>query len=134
MILTPVERELVPLAWLQIEPWIVRACERVPSELTVEGLRNACLDGKATLILIGPHALYPVAAGVIEIRTRSDGSKAAWILALGGSGLREWRDTLKLVEESSKAQGCHTVEFVGRPGWARALPGYDCNVHFRKAL
>lgn len=134
MILTPVEAELVPHVWPRIEPWIVRACERVPSDLTVEGLRDACLGGKATLVLIGAHPLHPVAAGVIEIRTMSDGSKVCWILALGGSGLREWRDTLRVVEDTSRAQGCTSVEFAGRPGWARALTGYDCNVHFRKAL
>jgi hypothetical protein len=134
MTLTPVEAQLVPYAWPLIEPWIVTACERVPSELTVEGLRNLCLDGKATLVLIGDSALKPVAAGVLEVRHLPDGTKTAWILALGGSGLRVWRDTLKIIEDGSRTQGCASVEFTGRPGWARALPGYDCNVHFRKAL
>lgn len=134
MNLTPVEPELVPFAWPLIEPWIAQACERVPSELTVEGLRHLCLSGRATLVLIGPAALEPVAAGVLEIRTLADGTRSAWILALGGSGLRTWRDTLKIIEDGSRAQGCASVEFAGRPGWARALHGYDCHVHFRKAL
>jgi hypothetical protein len=134
MILTPVETQLVPAVWPHVEGWIARACERVPSELTVERLRSLCLSGEATLVLIGASALQPVAAGILEIRHLSDGTKTAWILALGGSGLRAWRDTLKIIEDGSRAQGCASVEFAGRPGWARALTGYDCNVHFRKAL
>jgi len=134
MILTPVEAELVPAVWPHIEDWIAKACARVPSDLTLDGLRDACMGGKARLVLIGEHPLRPVAAGAIEIRTMSDGSRVCWILALGGSGLREWRDTLKVVEDTSRAQGCTSVEFTGRTGWARALSGYDCHTHFRKAL
>lgn len=134
MRLTHVEPELVPFTWGAVEDWIRQSCERAPSELTVDGLRDACLMGEATLVLIGPSALHPIAAGVLEVRTMADGSKVTWILAIGGAGLRQWRNTLAAIEDQSRTQGCASVEFVGRPGWARALPDYDCNVHFRKVL
>lgn len=134
MRLTPVETELVPFVWPRIEDWIAASCRRAPSELTLEGLRDACLDGEARLVLIGASALHPVAAGVIEVRTMTDGAKACWILALGGSGLRAWRDTLHLVETTARDEGCASVEFAGRAGWARALPRYACTTHYSMRL
>lgn len=134
MILTPVEAHLVAVVWPHVEDWIAAALRRVPCELTIEGLRAACLDDEARLVLIGADPLFPVAAGVVQIRTMTDGSRSCWILALGGSGLRAWTDTLETVEATAREQGCGSVEFNGRPGWARVLPRYACHVHFEKRL
>jgi hypothetical protein len=134
MKLTTVQREMLPFAWPDIEPWIIGACDRVPSELTVQGLRDMCLQEEAALVLIGEPGKAPVAAGVTQVRDHEDGRRVCWILALGGTASRSWLDTLKTIETNARRIGCASVQFVGRPGWAGLLPDYACHARFEKVL
>lgn len=134
-----VPMHLVPLAWPEVEPWIVGACDRVPSEYEPDDLRGICERGEAGLILIGPQGAAPVAAGVRQIRDHADGTRSCWVLAVGGAMARAWRHTLRIIEADARAKGCAAVEFVGRPGWARLLPDFECvregsRAEYRKRL
>jgi len=44
---------------------------------------------------------------------------------LAGGDLIELRDAERQVCEWAKTVGCRRVEIAGRPGWERALQGYD---------
>jgi hypothetical protein len=132
--LTPVTPDALPFQWPVILPWIEAACERVPSELTPDALMMMCQCEEAQLVLIGDPAGEPMAAGVIQARDYEGGGRALWILALGGSGARIWRDTLKIIEDAARRMDCATVQFVGRAGWAGLLPDYACHVSYTKRL
>lgn len=134
MILTPVPADQVDAIWPVAEPWLARVCARPESDLTLDGLRAMCRAGQGQLILIGPAGSAPVAAGVTQVREHADRTRSCWVLAVGGSGRREWLDTLPFIEATARAIGCRTVEFAGRSGWAALLPDYAAHTHFRKAL
>ncbi|MBE7196597.1 MAG: hypothetical protein INR70_02170 [Parafilimonas terrae] len=134
MILTPVPADQVDAIWPVAEPWLARVCARRESDLTLDGLHTLCREGRGQLILIGPAGGDPVAAGVTQVREHADRSRSCWVLAVGGSGARAWRDTLALIENGARRLGCASVEFAGRAGWAGLLPDYAAYTHFRKGL
>ncbi|MEG9528374.1 MAG: hypothetical protein MIL41_21835 [Hyphomicrobiales bacterium] len=134
MILTPVPADQVDAIWPVAEPWLARVCARRESDLTLDGLRALCRAGQGQLILIGRAGAAPIAAGVTQVREHADRTRSCWVLAVGGSGARAWRDTLTLIEAGARRLGCASVEFAGRSGWAALLPDYAAHTHFRKAL
>lgn len=134
MILTPVPPAHVDATWAVAEPWLAGVCARPESDLTLDGLRDLCREARGQLVLIGPAGAPPVAAGVTQVREHADGTRSCWVLAVGGTGARAWRDTLGLIEAGARRLGCTCVEFAGRSGWAALLPDYAAHTHFRKRL
>lgn len=136
MKLTTVSPEMLPHAWPIVEPWIASALARVPSDLTLDGLREICAKGEGALMLIGQPGEAPIAAGISQVRDHEDGTRSAWVLALGGAGVgaRVLRDTLQTIENGARRLGCASVNFVGRPGWAALMPSYACHVSYSKRL
>lgn len=139
MRLTAVAAPDVPGVWARVRPWLAAACTRPGCDLTVPDLLALVLARHALLVLIGPEGGAPVAAGVSQVRETADGARTAWVLAVGGTGARAWRHTLRLIEAGAWAHGCGTVAFVGRPGWRRLLPDYtaapcEAGIHFAKDL
>lgn len=134
-----VPMHLVPLAWPEIASWIEGACARVPSEYAPDDLRGLCQRGEAGLVLIGPEGKAPTAAGVRQIREHGDGSRSCWVLAVGGDRAGPWRAVMRLIEADARTKACRVIEFVGRPGWARLLPDFECvragrRAEYRKRL
>jgi hypothetical protein len=134
VILTPVPADQVDAIWPVAEPWLARVCARPESDLNVESLHALCRAGQGQLVLIGPAGGPPVAAGVTQVRQHADDTRSCWVLAVGGTGRREWLDSLPLIEAGARRLGCASVEFAGRSGWAGLLPDYAAHTHFRKAL
>lgn len=127
--------EMLPLTWPQVLPWIEGACARVPSELSPDDLYGICERGEGALMLIGEPGEPPIAAGVSQVRDHQDGTRTAWVLALGGSGGRGvWRYAIDAIETGARRIGCKSINFVGRPGWAAIMPDYACSVSYRKDL
>lgn len=121
-------------AWAIAEPWLAASCERNPGDLTTEALRRTIDAGEAMLLLIQPDGRTPVAAGVMEVRDYQDGRRVLWIQAVGGSDRHACVKVLPLIEDGARKQGCHTVEFAGRPGWAALLPDYRVQAQYTKDL
>lgn len=120
--------------WPRVQPWIAEACRRGTGDQSPADLLLLCHKGEAALILICQPNGEPVAAGVAQVRDHADGKRSCWILAVGGSEARAWRDTLAVIEANAARIGCHTVEFVGRAGWAALLPEYECRVSYVRRL
>ena len=130
---------LLPRAWPVLGGLVARACDRRGCDQTEMSLLMACLAREATLIAILDDCGAPVAAGVTQVREHGDGRRSCWILALGGSRARDWLGTLSQIEAGARTVHCETVEFVGRQGWERMLPGYaaracEMGTHFCKHL
>jgi hypothetical protein len=132
--LTTVSPEMLPHAWPIVEPWISEACRRGTGDQTPADLLLLCRSGAGALMLIGEPGQPPVAAGVTQVRDHEDGTRSAWILALGGSQARAWLDTLNIIEAGARRIGCASIHFVGRAGWQHLLPAYDCHVSYSKRL
>lgn len=125
-------------AWPTAEPWIRAACERPGCEDTPEGMRAivAANEGMLLLLMDGDEL---IAAAVLQVRDYRSGRRSLWVLAAGGTSARACRSVLTVLETSAAQEGCGTVEFVGRRGWAFLLPGYvatpcETGVHFSKSL
>lgn len=136
MILIPLE-PAGPFA-AHARPWLATACARPGCDLTVAALFETCARGEAQLVGIFDDGRM-IAAGVVQPRDYADGTRSCWVLAVGGSGARAWRHTLREIENGAARLGCATVEFVGRPGWARLLPDYaaercEAGTHYAKRL
>ena len=68
--------------------------------------------------------LYPMRDGLV-----------CWIGQCGGTRLWEWVHFIDKIEEYARAEGCVKTILKGRPGWKRALQGYDIRtVTLEKAL
>ena len=53
---------------------------------------------------------------------------------MGGSDRNACVKVLPLIEDGARKQGCHTVEFAGRPGWTALLPDYRVQAQYTKDL
>lgn len=138
MILLPVTFVELGSAKAQVLRWLGAACRRPGCDLSVIDLIRLCVNGEAQLILVLENGT-PIAAGVTQVREHADRSRSCWILAMGGTGARAWSGTLGQIEAGAARIACRTVEFVGRPGWARLHPGYavapcEAGLHFSKEL
>lgn len=133
MRLQPIDRTNLARAWAVAEPWLARACARPGCDLTVADLRAALERDEAALVLI-LDGERPVAAGVTQVRDLADGGRSCCVLAVGGTGARAWRETLREIEAGAARIGCARVEFVGRVGWAALLPDYAVDAYFVKHL
>jgi hypothetical protein len=139
MRLVPVPPSLLIRVWGDLGEFIARACERPGCDETELSLLTACLDRRAQVIAIVDSLNRIVAAGVTQIREHADGRRSCWVLAIGGSRVNEWSDTLSQIEDGAAALGCKSVEFIGRRAWARVLPDYratrcETGVHYQKDL
>ncbi|MFK5600257.1 hypothetical protein ACFZ8E_25140 [Methylobacterium sp. HMF5984] len=133
MHLQPIARTDLARAWAVAEPWLAQACARPGCDLTVSDLHAALERDEAALILI-VDGERPVAAGVTQVRDLADGGRSCCVLAVGGSGARAWRETLRQIEAGAARNGCARVEFVGRVGWAALLPDYVVDAYYVKHL
>lgn len=134
MLLHPVAAADLAQAWPIAEPWLAAACRRPGCDISAPELLALCGRGEAQLVLIHPEDGEAVAAGVTQVRDLERGGRSCCVLAVGGSGARAWRHTLRLIEAGAARVGCSRVEFVGRAGWAALLPDYAVDAYFTKEL
>jgi len=103
--------------WARCEAWISSALDLSGGTHSIEDVKAAVESGEARLWG------WDRSAVVTEVQTWP---RAKFLLIwLAGGDLKELRDVmLPLMEEYGREQGCSRSYVVGRPGWAKALPGY----------
>ena len=124
----------LPRVWPMVAPWLAAVVARRLGEMSLDDLRGICAREEGALVLICGAGDEAVAAGVTQVREHEGGGRSCCILALGGSGARDWCGTLGVIEANAARIGCETVRFEGRAGWARLLPDYECRVSYAKRL
>jgi len=131
--LHPVPHADLDAGWAIAQPWLAQACARPGCDLDLSDLRTL-VDAERALLVLIMDGDRPVAAGVTQTRETESGARSCCILAVGGTGARAWRDTLREIEAGAARLGCARVEFVGRAGWAALLPDYSVDAYFVKHL
>ncbi|KQT55421.1 hypothetical protein ASG52_24780 [Methylobacterium sp. Leaf456] len=126
--LVGVDPELLFSVWPKVSVWIAAACARPGCDLRPVELFVAAANQEAQLIvgLDDDDVLRAVAA--TQVCHCTDGSLSCWVLVVGGAA-DGWSAMLGEVEAGARRKGCDAVEFIGRRGWVRRLPGYSVSPH-----
>lgn len=108
--------------WPAVLPMIESAYQEVdeflPSDM-LDGLKA----GKLLLWISAPEGEI-LAALVTALLPRPSGL-CCKLMACGGKNMKTWVNGHQQIEAYARAEGCGKVFCDGRPGWARALPGYE---------
>lgn len=126
--LAGVELENLFSVWPKVSPWIKAACARPGCDLRPVEVFVAAANCEAQLIVGLDEAGEFQAVAATQVCHCTDGSLSCWVLLVGGSA-DGWSEILSRVEAGARRNGCATVEFVGRRGWVRRLPGYSVSPH-----
>jgi hypothetical protein len=103
--------------WDRCAPWIASA-------LDMSGGSHDLADVKA-LVERGEARLWGWANSALVTEVQVWPRAKFLLLWLAGGDLGELRDEiLPLAEAYGREQGCTRCYIVGRPGWAKVLPGY----------
>lgn len=134
-----VPAENIAAVWPEVSGWLAAACSRPGCDETADSLRGICERQEGVLLLVMGDDGKPAAAGVTQVRQHESGAMSTWVLALGGRRVIPWSDVIAAIEERARMVPCSTVEFMGRPAWARILPGYvatpcEAGAHYSKTL
>ena len=135
--LAGVEPERLFEVWPRVSAWVEAACARPGCDLRPVELFVAAANREAQLIVGLDEVGEIIAAAVTQVREYPD-RRTCWVLVVGGAWAN-WRSALSAVEAGARRSGCSAVEFVGRRGWRRVLPGYaaascEAGTHFSKSL
>lgn len=119
----PIDR--VPIYWPHVRQWILAAFDQFPGEGSeAEALRKL---SEGTWLLWVAWDDEPIGALVTEIIVYSE-FMALRIQALGGKRFLDWRDSgTAMLEKFCRHHGIKRLEFAGRKGWLRRLPGFEMN-------
>lgn len=113
--LTYVRTEDIDQHWGWIAPFLKRALDRAPCDLTLEGLRERARDDNARIWVASQGSV----AGVF-VASEMDG--VVEILILSGERTREWLPALLPPFCSmAKRAGLQALRMGGRRGWRRFL-------------
>lgn len=105
--------------WARCAPWIEGALSAMPEPTHGADDVKALIERRECRFWAGRGS-----AIVTEVQVWP---KARWLLIwLAGGDLSELvRDLLPMVEAYGREQQCSRCVVVGRPGWAKMLPGYQ---------
>ena len=117
--------------WPHVRSFIIEAMFRGGGEYG--SVRHRVFDGTDQLWIVWDGSKI-VAAAVTSLGIIND-EKTCTIVACGGDDFASFAHFLTDIEQFAKAEGCVAVRVNGRPGWKRALAGYDLqSVVLRKEL
>ena len=66
-----------------------------------------------------------IRASLITQLVKTDAGLKCKILALSGQRRGDWLNHFPAIEQFARDEGCTSIEFSGRKGWARILPDYE---------
>lgn len=112
--------------WPYAEPYLEDVAARFPGEMDLDKVRAELASGHTQLWVAWDDRV--IGAALTQIIAYPEFS-AVRILALGGEDFCErWRDTcVAWFERYAEHHGCNRLEFYGRRGWQRRLPGWEVN-------
>lgn len=107
--------------WPHLKPFIAQILER-DKRNSMEGYYTRLLEGRMQ-IWAAVEGNKPIAIMITEIHT-FDRMKVCMLTACVGTGMGDWIDAMKIVEDWARSVGCQQIEPIARQGWARALKPY----------
>lgn len=126
----------VDSAWSLCEPWIGESLARGHVPMATESVRRAIARAELQLWIVSIRG-EPVAAFVTEIRVMDYG-KGLWVVACGGTGMREWLPEVEsTLQGFARDKGCDHIQMSGRRGWLREMKSYgwrETSISMRKEV
>lgn len=112
----------VPNYWPIVGEWVGDALRRgYCLHYTLEGVYNACLEGRMTLWLVQDDKIR----GCAITQINQNLYRVCELFAVGGLDVRRWLALEKEVARYARDMGCDFVEGSGRKGWGRLMPDYE---------
>lgn len=99
-------------------PCIQSALEHTDDETRLSDILSDIDNQAKQLWIIKDQGEY-LAAIITEIYTTQSGFKIGEIFGAGGKNHEKWDHFVDVVGEWFKAQGCDTMQIIGRPGWKK---------------
>lgn len=112
----------VDLVWTPVKHFIQAALDRTEGEMSINDVYNSLLDKDMQLwvLLDGLHVIGALVTQILAFPNVT----ACRYVAMGGDVHGDFEEITDIVEQWAATQGCHRMEIVGRPGWARALKDF----------
>lgn len=108
--------------WHKAGALLQKACDKVPSDVTVADLWQMCRSGNAYLMVAVNEEDMEMAA-VFQFQ-RYENEMVLKCLCLGGSKREEWAEMAQeKAFEMAKDGGAKRVVYQGRKGWEKVFPG-----------
>lgn len=120
--LVPIPSDLLPIYWPLARDLIAQACEHSRGKWTAEAMRKEIEERNAQLWLI--YRDEQVQAVIVTSIENYPGKRVVTAPIVCGKDRGDWLHHFAEIEEWARQNGCHAVELLARPGWARVLKDY----------
>lgn len=123
----------IEAVWGEVLPWISAACKRSRGKFDAEDIKRGVLNREDQLWIWRTATSYAV--GITRLLNYPK-QRVCTIRIVTGRNRKEWeKECIAQIEAWAKSQGCDAMELQARPGWEKALPGYDkTHVYLEKPL
>lgn len=125
-----------PFVWEKVSPLLEEALKYSGGRFSVKTVRDLLINGSMQLWVAtnGDDTVY--FAAITQLITWPTGLYVCDIFLLGGVEHKKWLGPLEdFIAAWAKAQGCHSMQLVGRPGWEKALKNWGkCSVMLDRDL
>lgn len=127
--LTIIDKNLLDHYWPLVWEWLVKACNRNPSELCLAEIYHDCTTGEMQLWLAcDTEAGEALGCMVTSLKIGKDGSRFAYIHIATGKEMKRWFHLFSEFAATAKEQGCTHVISLARRGWERVLKNTGASV------
>lgn len=128
-----IQSDQIHAVWTEVEPWIAAACARNRGKYDAQDILAGLLSGEDQLWIWRSPTAYAI--GVTRLSNYPK-CKVCAVRIVTGTNSIEWREqTLRVIEDWARANGCASMELIARKGWARHLKDYDMtHVYLEKTL
>jgi hypothetical protein len=120
--LAAVPANMIDIIWDKVEPVLDRVVKVSNRELTLDGIKGRCINGKNLLVTVcaGKEIIAVVVLDVVEFES---GLRALYIPVVGGENMNEWlADSFEVAKAIAKDFNCTEVRGLSvRKGWMRVL-------------
>ena len=108
--------------WPHVAPMLKAAVDRTNLGRFQE-IEDSVLDGDGLLWIATVDS--KIAAAATTLLIKCEHGLVCVITACGGNDMSQWLPLLAGIEKYAKAENCMALRIFGRPGWQRALEGYQ---------
>lgn len=111
----------LPAIWPHVRGHIKRVLDREKIQrYELRDILQTLIEGKAKLWVVWNAETKTADAAIITVITQYPRLKELGIEIVGGRNMKAWaKESLRIVEEYGKAQGCAVVVGRNRKGWLR---------------